>query len=234
MIKVPAYQCSFMHKTTTCVKNVGKHEIPILRAHARKMGGGDLVVERPAGGQSPEMYWITFESVDAEYSRLRNPDGMYAPQKYGGEDIVDRIYPTLEDMAEVIDEELVKLARNEGRSQNVPAEIKAPQDLMDLVVKAFGKDHVFDKDESPEKLALALVQVGITNVPEVAAASMNKLCSAKLVGPVAAAKLKDAATEQEAIGEDQDRKKGLIEGLGVFDPAAPAKEPAGVATLLDE
>lgn len=234
MIKVPAYQCSFKHHTTTCVRNVGKHEIPLLRMHARKMRGGDLLVERPAGGQSPEMYWITFPSVDEEFSRLRNPDGMYGPYKYDDhEDIVSRIYPTVEDMAQVIDEELEKLASNGGKNMNLPKQMQAPRDLMDLVEKALGPK--FEEKEGPEQYALALVAVGITSVPELSVTSMSKLCSAALIGPASAKKLKDAATEQESLGEDQDKKHGPIEGLKMFDADKPVSDevPAQYKTLLD-
>lgn len=234
MIKVPAYQCSFKHHTTTCTRNVGKHEIPLLRMHARKMGGGDLVVERPAPGQSPEMYWVTFESVDAEFGRLRNPDGMYGPYKYADhEDIVSRVYPTIEDMVQVIDEELEKLAKHGGKNPNLPKQMQAPRDLMDLVEKALGP--AFAEKEGPEQYALALVAVGVTNVPELAAASMSKLCSAALIGPASAQKLKEAAADQEALGEDQDKKLGPIEGLKVFDEnkEVPDEVPAQFKTLLD-
>lgn len=237
MIKVPAYQCSFKHHTTTCTRNVGKHEIPLLRMHARKMGGGDLEVKRPEPGQSPEMYWVTFESVEAEYSRLRNPDGMYGPYKYSDrEDIVSRQYPTVEDMAQVVDEELEKLAGNGGKNPNLPKQMKAPQDLMDLATKALGP--AFAEKEGPEQYALALVAVGITSVPELATASMSKLCSAALIGASAAQKLKAAANEQEDLSAAQDAKKGPIEGLKMFDEEK-AKDPADLPvpaqfkTLLD-
>lgn len=234
MIKVPAYQCSFKHHTTTCIRNVGKHEIPLLRMHARKMGGGDLLVERPASGQSPEMYWISFPSVEEEFSRLRNPDGMYGPYKYADhEDIVSRVYPTLEDMAQVIDEELEKLANNAGKNPNLPKQMQAPRDLTDLATKALGP--TFSEKEGPEQYALALVAVGITSVPELAAASMSKLCSAALVGTVSAQKLKAAAAEQQEQSEAQDAKKGPIEGLKMFDENKEVSDevPAKFKTLLD-
>ena len=232
MIKVPAYQCSFKHHTTTCTRNVGKHEIPLLRMHARKMGGGDLLVERPAPNQSPEMYWITFPSVEEEYSRLRNPNGMYGPDKYvDREDIVGRSYPTVEDMAQVVDEELEKLANNGGKNPNLPKQMTAPRDLTDLATKALGPK--FEEKEGPEQYALALVAVGITSVPELAAASMSKLCSAALIGSASAKKLKDAASEQEALGEDQDKKRGPIEGLKMFDETKPVEVPEQFKTLLD-
>jgi|GEM_PF-3892384 len=208
MIKIPSYQCEFMHHTTTCVKFVGKHVIPLLRQKVRRMGVKEpLTVKRPDPGLDPDMYWIKFPDTDSEYGRITAPDG-----EFGSLGAAE--YPTVQDLVAVIDTELEKLAANHGINPNLPSKVSAPPALVALVTKAYeGK---FDKDESADAVAIALASIGITSVGDVASAGLSKLCSAKFVGDVAAAKLRDTAREQEAANEVQDALKGAIPGMGIF------------------
>lgn len=210
MIKIPAYCVTWMHHKTQCNQFVGAHLIPILRKRVRSQGGGEINVSRMPGGLAPEQYWHSFDSVDAEWSRLLHEN---SPDRQHTTDV----YTTIDDMAEVIEKELQKLANNGGLNPSSPKVVEAPQVLIDLVKDALG-----DNEDAP-KIALALVAVGITSLDDVVASSMHKLCSAKFIGPASAKQLKDKANEIEAKNLTQDalnEQGGLVPGMKIADDGA--------------
>ena len=191
MLKVPTYQCSFDHARTSRVKFLGKHEIPLFRANTRlQAGASELVVERPAGGLDPAMYWAQFESVEIEYERMR---ALYGPLR-------DATYTVIEEFRDLIESELEKVASNHGINPNAPKEIIADPAILDLVKKAFGplpEDATADQSAAQKadirEVAVALAKIGMLAVEDIASAQMTKLCEATRIAPDLASRLREFA-----------------------------------------
>ncbi len=215
MLKVPTYQCSFEHAKTTRTKFLGKHEVPLFRANTRlQAGASELLVERPHGGQDASVYWTSFHSIEAEYARLK--------QVYSV--LVDQTYTTIDEMREVIDTELERIAGNRGTNPNAPKEIAADpaivalvKDSLELAEDASEEDEIKYNAEVKE-VAISLARIGLLTVDEIAAASMSKLCEAPRVGPALAADLRSEARAQVARNTELDSEKGQ----GGFDLGALA------------
>lgn len=201
MLKVPAYQCSFEYLKNESPRFLGKHEIPVYRAHVTAQRPGLVVnVGLPSHDLPPDTYWRSFESVGAEYTRMCS---LY------GDTLVSRIYPVVDEMQSIIESEIERVARNKGTNPNAPKAAVASPALVELLASvmptlakgAKAEEKAAHKAEL-EKIALQLQGVGVSSVPDVAAAGLSKLCLASSVDPTLALALQDAAKELAATGNE--------------------------------
>jgi len=215
MIKVPAYQCSYELFKNETARFIGKHEIPIYRAHlAGQRPGLELKVSAPAPDLSPETYWCAFESTTAEFARLIR---MYGPG------LVGRIYPIIDEMKNVVDAELERLARNGGVNPNAPKAMVASHALSSLIASAMpalppgakAAEKAARKQEA-DNIALQLQSTGISSVPDVAAASLSALCLAKNIDPVFALALNELAKETIESGNEAEEGEARSLDLGAL------------------
>jgi hypothetical protein len=205
MLKVPTYQCSFDHARTTRVKFLGKHEVPLFRANTRlQAGASELLVERPHGGQDAAIYWTSFPSVEDEYARLKQ---VYTV-------LVDQTYTTIDDLREVIESELERVAGNRGTNPNAPKEIVADPSIVALVKKSIElAADASDEDAAKYKaevneIAVSLARIGMLTVDEIAATALSTLCTAPRVTPQLAGDLRTHARAQVARNAELDAEKG--------------------------
>lgn len=214
MLKVPNYQCSFEHAKTSRTKFLGKHEIPLFRANTRfQSGASELVVERPAGGLDPAMYWTQFDTVEAEFERMR---AVYGPLR-------DSTYTVIDEFRDVLEAELEKVAANHGINPNAPKEILADPAILDLVKNAFGplaSDATVDQQGVQKadimEVAISLARIGMLSIEDIASAQMTKLCEAARIAPDLASRLREVARNLIAANAELDSQKASSLDLGAL------------------
>lgn len=200
MLKVPTMQCSFEHHKTTRTVFVPKHEVPLWRFRAVRNKVAPQV-QRPEGGLPAPMYWFEFHSVDAEYQRLC--------RVYTNE-VVQREYPSVDDLRAVLDLQLDQVAKSEGVSPDAN-DIKPEPILVDLLKAAEVAE------DKCKEAAIDLTKKGFVTVDDIADASMSKLCEVRHVGPAKAHNLINAAKElqEQNAKVDADVKADLLAGKGL-------------------
>ncbi|MGL4230948.1 MAG: hypothetical protein ACRCWJ_06235 [Casimicrobium sp.] len=214
MIKLPTYMCSYEFAKSETPRFIGKHEIPLYRAHIQGQRiGVQISVTTPPSGLAPEFYWCTFASVEDEYTRLTN---LYGPAAL-------RLYPVVDEMRTVIEGELERVARNKGVNPNAPKEVSANKDVTDLVeslspalAKNAKPEEKAARKSEAEKVAIQLHLVGLASVPDIANAPLSQLCLAPQIDSALAVQLRDAAQERAAQGNDKETAESRSLDLGAL------------------
>lgn len=198
MIRLPTLYC-LTPGLTSVAKFVPAYELPLLKRAFRGKSNprdpqqrqGIQQAEMPSDIPA-ELRWHAFADPVREFGRLK---GVY------GQEAVDAVYPDESDFYAIIESELVKAAQRHGAQSNRDA--VAPQDLVDLIGKAFPEIPLeYEKAPDPKMgdpeprrkdIALALLGVGIVSMAQVARSTMTELCKARYISPSMAADLRETA-----------------------------------------